>query len=561
MNGHGERDMRIERHSVSAATATAAREDFTNRIGRVVHGMSKAGPITGHDWWMVGTAFLDYLGALSLEHPDLDVPEAKAVLLDAAEAAVGKVAFAAYYPVAHFEVFLHYVNFGMTYEQGESAGKAESITAGEWIDAFCLALLAGRAEWHGEAFHFARQKCQRDCAGRPAGELINGLMAYVFGDLGDDDQNFPPSRAEKLAALDAALARIHTHNSDSGDILETTALSALRAMAAGDREDFRTALAALLTYQRGAPDATPRSLLPLIPLALAALAHRREGWQPPVESGYLPRALVTGFESAGPRVKAYGRERRPDAVAELGAGPVFVGRPENPRPMNPESEAIFERGTRAVLACGDDESVSATQLLDAMRDQELLFKFRATLGAEVSDQQLENVALGSRFGAAAASSVKAPQWLTATYFALITGRREHLAPLVLIDPGVLADGSAYASYYQALHAYLRADDPEPAMDRALADLDKVARWGFQLPPAILLSQLVEGDEESFNLALIDALEAHRDHFAVADRGDDADAAIDLGILALACHARRRGWRIRISSPYLPPRLLQAAEPR
>ncbi|WP_307783569.1 immunity 49 family protein [Streptomyces spinoverrucosus] len=105
-----------------------------------------------------------------------------------------------------------------------------------------------------------------------------------------------------------------------------------------------------------------------------------------------------------------------------------------------------------------------------------------------------------------------------------------------------------------MHAYLRADDPEPAMDRALADLDKVARWGFQLPPAILLSPLVEGDEESFNLALVDALEAHRDHFSVADRGNDADAAIDVGILALTCHARRRGWRIRVSSPYLPHRI-------
>ncbi|WP_432705890.1 immunity 49 family protein [Actinoallomurus iriomotensis] len=77
---------------------------------------------------------------------------------------------------------------------------------------------------------------------------------------------------------------------------------------------------------------------------------------------------------------------------------------------------------------------------------------------------------------------------------------------------------------------------------------------------MLFSQLVEGDEESFNLALLDALEAHRDHYRVADRADESDAAINLDILALTCHARRRGWNIRVTSPYLPPRLLQAAEP-
>ncbi|MGW7640420.1 Imm49 family immunity protein [Streptomyces decoyicus] len=33
------------------------------------------------------------------------------------------------------------------------------------------------------------------------------------------------------------------------------------------------------------------------------------------------------------------------------------------------------------------------------------------------------------------------------------------------------------------------------------------------------------------------------------------------ILALACHARRRCWRIQVESPYLPQRLLRAADPQ
>ncbi|MGW0773630.1 Imm49 family immunity protein [Streptomyces sp. NPDC002835] len=39
-----------------------------------------------------------------------------------------------------------------------------------------------------------------------------------------------------------------------------------------------------------------------------------------------------------------------------------------------------------------------------------------------------------------------------------------------------------------------------------------------------------------------------------------DATIDLNVLALACHARRRGWDIRVEFPYLPQRLLDAAAP-
>ncbi|GAA2606273.1 MULTISPECIES: Imm49 family immunity protein [Streptomyces] len=61
-------------------------------------------------------------------------------------------------------------------------------------------------------------------------------------------------------------------------------------------------------------------------------------------------------------------------------------------------------------------------------------------------------------------------------------------------------------------------------------------------------------------ALADALEAHRAHYQVADRADGPDASLDLDVLALACHARRRGWEIRVESPYLPRDLLRAAEP-
>lgn len=584
--------MRIERHQVGEAAVSAAREDFANRIGSMVHSMSKAGRMTTYEWQLISEEFLDYLGALSVETPDLDTPEAKAALDNATEAAAGAVAYAAYYPTNYFQIFLDYVNFGMSYDPG-SEGDTESISAGDWLDAFCLAVLSDKAEWHGEAFHFARRPFERGGAGRPDVELGNGFMAYVIGDTGDDDADHPPSREQKLAALDAALARIRALDAEGagtgeGGLLDrpqSVALRALRALTTGDRDSFRIALAELLLPHSAlpGPGARPRTLLPLLPLALAALAHRREGWQLPIDTGYLPRALVTGFETAGPRVQAYGRDRRPDAVAALAAGPVVVERPEAPQEMNPESEALFEQYTREALTPEGGKPPSAWNLSDAVRYQDLLFKARASLTADVTDQQMENLRLAAELGAALFRTTLAEPgtdvevtidghtlsypayhgdqagpgaWHTALNFALIGGRRQDVAALVLSGSARLkADGSAFASYRRALHDYLRGVDPEPAADRALEDCEKARAWGFFPPPAVLLSQLVEGDEESFNLALVDALETHRDHYRVADRADDADAVINLDILALACHARRRGWNIRVISPYLPPRLL------
>ncbi|MGY0059036.1 immunity 49 family protein [Streptomyces sp. LZ34] len=555
----------------------------------MVHSMSKAGRISTYEWELIAEEFLDYLGALSVAAPDLDTPEAKAVLDNATEAAAGAVAYAAYYPTNHFQVFLDYVNFGMSYDRG-AEGDPESISANHWLDAFCLAVLADKASWHGEAFHFARKPFEKDGAGRPAVELINGFMAYVIGDTGDDDADYPPSREQKLAAIDAALARIRTLDAAPGeggllDQPQSVALRALRALTTGDQDSFRTALAKLLLPYSAlpGPGARPRTLLPLLPLALAALAYRREGWQPSIDTGYLPRALVTGFATSGPRVVAYGRTRRPDAVAALAAGPVVVERPEAPQTMDPDGEALFEEYAREALTPEDGEPLSAWNLSRAERYQELLFKGRAALSADVTDQQLENLRLAAELGAALfrvtlaepgtdvevtvnGSTLSFPAyhgdqagpgaWHTAMNFALISGRREHIAALVLSGSTRLkGDGSAFASYRQALHDYLRGVDPEPTTDRALEDCEKARTWGFFPPPAVLFSQLVEGDEESFNLALIDALETHRDHYQVADRADDSDAAIDLDILALACHARRRGWNIRVVSPYLPPRLL------
>ncbi|WP_406510997.1 immunity 49 family protein [Streptomyces sp. NBC_00212] len=577
---------------MGGAAVSAAREDFTNRIGSQVHSMSKAGRIATYEWQLIAEEFLDYLGALSVEIPDLGTAEARAALKDASEAAAGAVAYAAYHPHCSFQVFLHYVNFGMTYDPGED-GPEESVPPGEWIDALCLAVLRDKATFHGEAFHFAREEFAARVQGTPAGELATGLMAVVLGDTGDDEE-YPPSAQAKLTAVDAALDRVRARAQESGEPLldrpDSAALRTLRALAAEDREVFDAALADLLVRYAAAhgPATSPRTLLPLVPIALAAFAYRRLGWTPAVRTAYLPHALVTGFETRGPRVAGFGRSRRPDAVAALAAGPLVVERPACERIVDARVTAMYEESLKEALTPAEGEPLAVWRLRDVMADQERLFKWRAGNPSGVTDAQLATLMLASQLGAAAfriglaepgtraevsvegrtlsypaerGEVIGAGNWQRAVAFALITGAREDLAPLVLTGP-VFArpDGSAFSAYREALHAYLKGADPEAAAQRALEQNERARDWGFAMPPAVLLSQLVEGDEESFNLALADALEAHRDYYQVADRADDPDASVNLDILALACHARRRGWAIRVASPYLPQDLLRAAEP-
>ncbi|MFC7931990.1 immunity 49 family protein [Streptomyces cinereoruber] len=577
---------------MGGAAVSAAREDFTNRIGRRVHSMSRAGRMATYEWQWIADEFLDYLGALSLTTPDLDTPEAKAVLKDASEAAAGAVAYAAYHPHCTFNVFLDYVNFGMSYDPGDDAPE-ETVTPGEWIRALCLAALRDKAKWHGEAFHFARQKFAARTQGTPAGELATGLTAVILDDTGDDEE-YPPSARARLAAVDAALERIRTRAGETGEPLldrpDSAALQALRALAAEDQVAFDAALADVLTRHAALHGSTtsPRSLLPLVPIALAALAYRTLGWVPAVSSDYLPHALVTGFETRGPRVAGLGRERRPDAVAALATGPLVVERPPCERDGIPRIEAMYEEDLAEAFTPVDGEPLAVWRLGSVLEDQKRLFQWREGNPGDVADKQLATLRLASRTGAAlfrialaepdtevevsiAGRPLRYParrgdeagagHWQAAVAFALITGAREDLVPLVLTGPAFARpDGSAFAAYREALHAYLTGAGSEAAVQRALREDEKAEDRGFAMPPAVLLSQLVEGDEESFNLALADALEAHRAHYEVADRADSPEASVNLDVLALACHARRRGWAVRVESPYLPQYLLRAVEP-
>lgn len=589
--------MRIERHRIGEAALTAAEAGFAERIAGDVHRMQHD-PRPSRAWRSVAGAFLDYLGARSIRLPELGGKDAAVALGSAAAAAVGALELTLS-PGRQLDVFIDYVGAGVSYggefdAEEEDMDQCRQVYSFEWLDGFYLAFLAQISDRKTEVFIEAAPPW-RGNEGRADVALVHALMAYVFGhEEGPDEAAWPGpvQDVEKCALIDMLAATLGEGDDWPG---HRAALSTLRALAAGDEEAFTRCLATQLEQYRSRAeggDAGPRSLLPLDAMALMAMAHRRQGWRTRIDSAYLPRALVTGFAPGAPRVRAYGRDKRADAVAALATGPLVVDRPPHPFAAQSTDASLYDDFAAQEMDRfhdpAEDPKTLARDLTSLMADQRQRFLVRAALDPDGTDTcQYEALLLGAEAGAGALRVARAEpgtevevaiggttrllpawrssyrpnphQWQQAVALALVVGARRPLADCVLVEPEFFAeDGrpSPGGAYCAALHDYLRGVDPEPAMDHALTTAVRMADGSFLAPPVSLLSQLVEGDQQGFALALADALEEHREHYTVGDRGKDIEAAVNLDVLGLACHARRIGWPVPIRSPYLPEGLLR-----
>ncbi|MFG2722156.1 immunity 49 family protein [Streptomyces sp. NPDC048416] len=594
--------MRIERHRVGAAARAAAEADFAERITGDVHRMRHdEHPARG--WRAVADAFLDYLGARSLRLPALAGKDAEVALGSAATAAAAAVRLARF-PGRQFDVFIDYAGAGVSYGgalgHGEGdAKRGRQVAAHEWLDGLYLAIVARTVGRDADVFTEAAPPW-RGNEGRADVALVHALMAYVLEhEEGPDELVMPgPVRGiEKCALIDMVVATLGEGDDWPG---HRAALTTLRALAAGDEQGFTRSLAAQLEQYRdrvATEGAAPRSLLALDAMALMALAHRWRGWRPSIESGYLPRAVVTGFPPGIPRVRAYGRVKRADALAALAAGLLVVERPPHPRTAHSTDPCVYDDFAEREMArfhdLDEDPKVLARDLTSLMSDQRRRFLARAALDPAGADPALyEALSLAAEAGAGALRVARAQpgaevevsiggatrtlpawrgsyrpnphQWQQAVALALAVGARGPLADCVLIEPEFFAEGdqpSPGGAYCAALHDYLRGVAPEPAMDHALEVFARTGGGSFLAPPIVLLSQLVQGDQQGFALAMADALEEHREHYTVGDRGRDVEAAVNLDVLGLACHARRIGWRVPLRSPYLPEGLLRPCSGR
>ncbi|OIV36241.1 hypothetical protein BIV57_17260 [Mangrovactinospora gilvigrisea] len=616
----------MQRHAAATHRLDAAVVGFPARIGCRVELMRHTGPEDRSGWLAVAEAFLDYLGARSARDPALRGKDAQTALDSAAAAAVGAVELRATRG-APLTVHIGYLGAGVSYNaclprplplgaadawdedddendededdedegllRGDTTWAARHDPTGsqDWLQALYLAILAGRESRAADAF--VRTFPARAAAGerRPEIGTAHALLGYVFRFHDRRPLSAPPTRAEVAAEAESVLARCAPAGpagpAGPGAGPQHAALAAVVELVADRPDGFAAALAALLEERRRAADpSVPRHLLPLDALALAALAVRREGWPLDVDSDYLPASLVTGFAGDGPRVAAYGRDKR----TRLGRGTTVVPRGGVTGSAGRFGPRFWDRETADFLAewrdPRADERMLAMRLDRRMEDQALRFAALVAADPIGRDPRLRSaLRLGAQAGAGAfrlagaaegervtvsvdghprtlprwrgGRRLGSAEWTQAVALALAAGEREPLAGLVTVAPGFFPEGEASTvagSYRAALHDYLRGADPEPATDRALAVREAAARRGVgPLPPVVLLSQLVAADHEGFALALVDALEEHRDHYSVGDRAAAPWSSVGLDILGLARHAARlQGRPVPVRSRYLPP---------
>lgn len=577
--------MRIERHQVGEDELIVALDSFVERIDDDVYRMQNdESPAWG--WEMVAESFLDYLGALSVTNPDLTGKDARIACESAAAAAVGSLALRVG-RAGHPHVFIEYTGTGVSYRDDRPAEDPHGVSAGDWLDSFFLAFVAKLSDQHGTLFVAAAPEL-RGNEHRADVALVHALLAYVYGHAAEAGVE-ARSDQERVAVIDSITERLGDGTGWPGC---RAALTTLRAVAAGDQEAYNRALARQLEQYRqpyaDSANSHPRTLLPFEAIALAAMAVRWNEWSVGVDSPYLPAAAVAGFKPPAPRVLSYGRHKRPDAVEELAAGPLVIERPEHPYADQP-GRSVYERHAVRELEEFRDleqELLQVTRgLTDLMRRQVSAFLERAASDPDGQDaRQRTALRIAAEAGTAAFRLARAEagtehevtvdgttrllpawrsshsagtgHWKQAVAAALIAGEPQQAAELVapefFVKGGRVGPVDAYGA---ALHDYLRGVDPVAAVDRALTVCAQYEQGRYLAPPVRLLSQLVEGDQVGFALALADALENHREHFTLADLSGDAEALVDLDILALACHAHRLGWDVPVSSPYLPMGLL------
>ncbi len=260
---------------------------------------------------------LDHVAARTAQGGTLDT-SARSVLQTAAECALGALSVGCFpdgdqeipFPVIGEVLSSESVSFGDHVVE-------QAPTARTWVDTFAMCVVSGAVwEWqrviglllrgdYASEIRDGVPYSKLESVSRPADLAeMDALCGYLAESRGHLPSGWPKAplckpdagqRAAAAGALDAA-----------GPLTPDQRL--LRVLLDDDRQAFEEALVARLVAHResAGADAAPRSLLPVGPLALAALAVQVHGWELGVRSGYLPPDLL-GTPDALERTAGGGR--------------------------------------------------------------------------------------------------------------------------------------------------------------------------------------------------------------------------------------------------------------
>ncbi|RSS49043.1 hypothetical protein EF912_24380 [Streptomyces sp. WAC07061] len=297
----------VERHSLGEERKAGALQDIVLRT-LMRHGRLETDP-SPERLLSLAEEILDHVAARTTEGGRLG-EEARTALHTAAECALGALSVGCW-PNGDQEVPLPLIGETLSSEDLDFAAAVTTApTARTWLHAFETAVVSGLV-WNWQKV--IGLLLRNDCApalhqGLPhsphtphsePGDLaaMDALCGYLTPSTSHRPSGWPTvplckpdaaTRAAAAAALDAA-----------GPLTADQRL--LRVLLDDDRAAFEAALADRLTAHRESAraeaDPAPRTLLPLGPLTLAALAVQTHQWELGVRSGYLPPELL-GFTDA-----------------------------------------------------------------------------------------------------------------------------------------------------------------------------------------------------------------------------------------------------------------------
>ncbi|MET8629178.1 immunity 49 family protein [Kitasatospora sp. NPDC004669] len=249
---------------------------------------------------------LDHLGALTTgADPALTGADARLVLRTAAECSFGVLDLGTY-PEGDFTVDFPLIGRTLDSEELRFDDTADfAPTADTWVDVFAMCVISGLF-WDGSYRCYivlAESYAPSVRKGLPYSDLtsvshpaslaaMDALCRYAnvpdLPHLAPVPAGAPALRkpdAEERAAAAQALDAVGELSPDQ---------HLLRALLTNDRQTFEQALTTRLVHHRDTTpaDAPPRALLPVVPIALAALAVQVHGWELGITSGYLPAGLV-----------------------------------------------------------------------------------------------------------------------------------------------------------------------------------------------------------------------------------------------------------------------------
>ncbi|MFI5678623.1 immunity 49 family protein [Streptomyces cellulosae] len=228
---------------------------------------------------------------------------------------------------------------------------------------------------------------------------------------------------------------------------------------------------------------------------------------------------------------------------------------------------------RACLAVNPDASHLRTweATVTAMQVSTAAFaaavRTEGTVECRIADQMHTIPATGPQY------YINAGNWLTAFWLSVVCREQDRMTDLCKIPVDFLrSSGVEYDEYVyhwiDALQTYwlerpglgeklvAAIEKSSPGIAR-IADQEALEKILYQ--PIDLFRHFLRKDHDSFNQALLEALELHKSFWTASEaREETVDGYLALGPLAIACLAYDAGFPIDVESDYIPSQLLNRA---